>query len=243
MVYARLASGYRPGGPNTNSTPNPVPNYKRDTTQNYEIGVKGSALDHALNFDASLYYIDWKDIQLQVFNGTSIYVNGSRAKSQGVEFSVESRPRRGLTLAAWAAWNDAVLTQDFPNTGTANAVGSSGDRLPNSSRFSGALSLDQEFPLTGAMTGFVGATLSYFGDRRDVFTSIFAASPERQYLPAYARTDLRGGARYETWTLNLFVNNATDRRGVVTGGIGATNPIAFTYIQPRTAGLSFSKAF
>ena len=72
----------------------------------------------------------------------------------------------------------------------------------------------------------------------------FAAAggpPDRQVYPACARTDLRVGARFDSWTLNLFVNNVTDRRGLLQGGLGYTPPFAFQYITPRTAGLSAVK--
>jgi iron complex outermembrane receptor protein len=113
MVYARLASGYRPGGSNLAAG---VPSsYKPDTTENYELGIKADFLHHALSIDASLYYIDWKDIQISLFDQTtttSYLGNGARAKSQGVEFSVESRPLKGLTISSWVSWNDAVITQE-----------------------------------------------------------------------------------------------------------------------------------
>ncbi len=104
MLYARLASGYRPGGPNVNNTVHGLPTYAPDTTENYEIGAKADALDHLLSFDVSVYYIDWKKIQVQVLDpatDTALYINGNRAKSQGVEFSLESRPLQGLKVAAW----------------------------------------------------------------------------------------------------------------------------------------------
>ncbi len=59
MTYARLASGFRPGGPNTGIVAQGVPSqYDPDKTENYEIGVKGNFLDRLLSFDASVYYID-----------------------------------------------------------------------------------------------------------------------------------------------------------------------------------------
>src|SRR5690606_10267242 len=65
MVYGRIASGYRPGGPNVGCGIVGIPcEYGADETRNYEVGVKGSALDGKLTFDLSAYYIDWKDIQL-----------------------------------------------------------------------------------------------------------------------------------------------------------------------------------
>lgn len=245
MMYARLASGYRPGGPNYNVPGIPL-QYKADTTQNYEIGVKGTALDHTLSFDASLYYIDWKDIQLYLTDpaagGSTYYGNGGRAKSQGVELSVESRPLSDLTIAAWITFSDAQLSQAFPAVST--ATGSSGDRLPYSTRFSGNFSLQKDFPLATHVDGFVGGTVSYVGSREGVFGSTYATNPQqRQTFPGYAKSDLRAGAKYDGWTLNLFANNVADRRAVLAGGVGTNIPYAFQYIQPRTVGLSVIKAF
>jgi iron complex outermembrane receptor protein len=246
MVYARLASGYRPGGPNANSVAQGTPpSFQPDKTKNYEIGVKGDLLAHALSFDASLYYIDWNNIQVQLTlppHGAGYTANAGGAKSQGVEFSVESRPLAGLTVAAWIAWDDAVLTKAFPPT--SSAYGVSGDRLPYSSRFSGNLSVEQDFPLWSSVTGFVGGSVSYVGDRKGVFTSPPPTIPPRQDFPAYARTDVRTGLRYDSWMVNLFVNNVANKRGLLTGGLGTDfNPNAFNFIQPRTVGLSVSKTF
>jgi iron complex outermembrane receptor protein len=243
MVYARLASGYRPGGPNAIAAIVNLPrHYDPDKTQNYEIGTKGNFLNHRVSFDASVYYIDWKDIQIFVVDkssGQGYNANGSRAKSQGIELSMESRPLTGLTISALVALNDAKLTQPFPPTSTAS--GQSGDRLPYSSKFSANVAFDEEVPLTGAVTGFLAGSLSYVGNRDGVFGSPLA--PQRQVFPAYAQTDLRAGVRVDSWTVNLFANNIADKRGVLTGGLGTTFPYAFTYIQPRTLGLSASKTF
>ena len=110
MVYARLASGYRPGGGNTAFAPQQT--FAADKTQNYELGVKGNTWSHALSFDMSVYRINWKSIQLPVTDlstGVGYTSNAGSAKSQGVELSTELRPLRGLTLGAWAAWNQESL--------------------------------------------------------------------------------------------------------------------------------------
>jgi iron complex outermembrane receptor protein len=117
--------------------------------------------------------------------------------------------------------------------------GASGARLPFTSRFSGSLSLDQRFPI-GNVTGTVGATVSYVGDRLGIFSASAAAS--RQDLPAYVRADGHLGAEYGTWTGNLFVNNIFDRRGLLDGPM-ETFPRASIFIQPRTVGLNVAKAF
>jgi len=237
MAYARLASGYRPGGPNQAVG---VPQeYSPDTTRDYEVGVKGDFLEHRLTYDVSLYYIDWKDIQLNLFspNYQSYTANASEAKSQGVELSVETSPLRGMTVAAWVTWNDAQLTQGFPSN--TQAYGVSGDRLPYSSRFSGYLSVNQEFLLTPDWRAAVGASFNYVGDR----VGEFSTSPERQDLPNYTRTDLHAGLKHDAWNFNLYANNITNRQGVLSGGIAHYPPFAFQYVQPRTVGFSILRSF
>jgi len=241
MVYTRLASGYRVGGPNFLCAAFNIPcHFKPDTTTNYELGAKGNVFDHSLSFDASLYYIDWKDVQLNtaIPNGPAYLANGGAAKSEGVELSVETRPLTGLTLAAWATWNHAVLTQSLPPA--AGVYGVSGDRLPFSSRFSGHFSVQQDFPFTSTLNGFVGASVSYVGDRLDGFTS----TAQRYDVPGYAQVDMRAGVRRDSWRVNVFVTNIADKRGLLSGSLFPPSYLTgFSYIQPRTVGLSVSTTF
>ena len=239
MVYARLASGFRPGAFN-----NPVPGLPSgsdpDKTNNYELGLKGDFLNHTLTVDTSLYYISWRKLQLMLYNATVAQyynTNGSAAKSEGVELSVKSRPLPGLTISGWVAWDEAVLTQPFPVG--ASAYGATGDRLPYSPRISGSISLDQQFPIAAELTGEAGISESYIGDRIGNFTG----SAVRQVLPPYAQTNLHASIKYRTWTGELYINNATDKRGALIGGIGEFPPNYFSYITPRTVGLTVAKTF
>lgn len=239
MTYARFASGYRTGGANPDAVLLNGPlQYDPDKSYNYELGIKGDWWSRALSFDASVYYIDWKHIQILVTDPTTrfgYYANAGNAKSQGIELSVQARPIRGLTLAATAAVSDAQLTQDFPSI--ANAFGYAGEPLPSSSRFSGSFSADEDIALTASVMGFLGGSLSYVGER----FGAFAASPTtaRARFPAYAQTNLRTGVRHDSWTASLFANNVSDKRGIVS----IAPPYGYYYIQPRTVGVSVSREF
>lgn len=247
MVYARMASGYRPGGGVTDPTPttrcvvlNLPCSYSPDKTKNYEVGAKGNLLNGALSFDASVYHIDWDGIQILLIDPDTTFaynINGGKAKSEGVELTLEARPLDGLTVAAWASYSDAVLTEDFPATSA--AYGESGERLPNSSRVSGSLSVDYSFPLAADLTGFVGGIASYMGDS----LGLFMQTAERQRFDSYTKVDLRAGANIGAWAVNLFVNNVSDERAAIGGGLGTFPPSGFTFIQPRTVGLSVAKDF
>jgi len=239
MLYARFASGFRAGqGSNIQHLTQPdIPAMQDpDKTKNYEIGIKGDLSHHLLSYDASLYYIDWRHIQLTLVDladQTGYGANGGAARSAGVELSIEARPLTGCTLTSWATYDEAVLTEALPATST--AYGPTGSRLPFATRWSGNISLKQDFRLTGSVTGFAGVAVSYVGDRVGQFLG--DASPRQQY-PGYVRTDMHAGLNYGRWTGNLYVNNLSDRRGLNGGGRGTVPPFALDYMQPRTIGLT-----
>jgi outer membrane receptor protein involved in Fe transport len=240
MAYARFSSGYRAGGLNLAVAPGTPPTFKPDTTQNYELGLKGDLFQHALTIDASAYYIRWKDVQQILLNPAfQGYVdNAGAAKSEGVELAVDAHPVKALTLSGWFAYDNAVLTKGFPASST--AFGQKGDRLPYSSRYSGRLSADLNVPLGERLSGSLGASLSYVGKRIGAFAY---GSPVREIYPAYTQIDLRAGLTRDQWELNLFVTNLTDRRGLIGGGIGTLYPNAFQYIRPRAFGASITRSF
>ena len=142
-----------------------------------------------------------------------------------------------MTLGGWLSYGKAVLTQGFPTD--SQTYGVKGDRLPYSSRFSGSVSLDQDVPLSDSLTGFGGATVAYQGKRYGTFI----ATPARPIYPGFTKVDLRIGVRTAHWSANFYVNNVTDKRGILGGGDGEAQPYAFIVTQPRTFGISVARTF
>ncbi len=65
MIYGRVASGYRPGGPNAVPPPSVFvapDTFAPDRLTQYEIGFKGQTADRKLSIDTALFYTNWKDI-------------------------------------------------------------------------------------------------------------------------------------------------------------------------------------
>ena len=95
-IYARVAKGFRPGGPNVlpPAAPADVSTFDSDSLISYEAGIKAQTDDGRFTIDAALFHIDWKDIQLiATVNGFNINTNGSAAKSP-VMHSKTSKPTR-----------------------------------------------------------------------------------------------------------------------------------------------------
>jgi outer membrane receptor protein involved in Fe transport len=250
MAYVRIATGYRPGGPNVGTPPNIATTYDSDSVLNTEVGFKGNVIPGRLTVDAALFQIDWKDIQLQDTDAVSqltFLTNGSKARSRGVEAAIRWVPWHQFSLDANAAYTDAVLTQDLPTlAGATGLSGRSGDRLPFSAKFAGSISAQQNFNLSGRMSAFVGASYTYVGDRRSAFkTDSPAATRPRFTLPSYSLVDLRAGFELdEVWQASLYVRNLADRFGVITAqNRNGTNVPTAVLTQPRTYGLTLSRTF
>src|SRR5262249_28192213 len=113
MVYGRIATGYRPGGPN-DLPPNPPPSvpraYQSDKTTNYELGVRSDLLDKRLSVDVAAFLVDWKKIQLfeEVLVAGQppfgINANGGTARTKGLEWTLGLTPVNGLTFTLTAAY-------------------------------------------------------------------------------------------------------------------------------------------
>lgn len=245
MIYARLASGYRPGGPNGAifSNPSLPKSFDADTTINYEAGVKGSLFDRQFTFDISTYYIDWDKIHLQlVIDGLSIFTNGGKASSQGIEGAFAFRSRSGLTIAANGSYGEAKLEEDPP----AAIPADKGTRLPFSPKFSGSVSIDQEFEVGSEWKANIGGTVAHVGQR---FGPFRPATPvnSRLNFPSYTTFDLRAGVRNVDWSVNVYARNIGDKRGVLSAGAegsqAVTGVFGINYVQPRTFGLSVARNF
>jgi iron complex outermembrane recepter protein len=247
IVYARIASGYRPGGPNALTTAEAaagVPSsFRPDTLINYEVGYKANLFQHSLTLDLSAFYIDWRDVQIQtLFQGFDASGNGGTAKSQGVELSAIYAPVDGLTLTGDLDYNDAELTADAPGI---NAK--SGDELPNVPKLAASLGADYSFPLFTSWQGFVGGDLHYLGDRVSGFVSGVPAGFERPVMPSYTTFNLRTGLKHDAWTVELYAKNIGNSRGITSlrslAFNGFSNPYAAAIIQPRLIGISLSMQY
>jgi len=246
MVYARVATGFEIGGVNSLAAA-PVHTYGPSKTTNYEIGTKGSLVDGKISFDLSAYYIQWKDIQIaQIASGFIGYVaNAGTAKSQGFEASIQAVPVDGLRIGATVSYNDAQLTAPFPPT--AQVPVPSGTRLPYSTPYTGSLTVDWDAMHFEDGTAFVGGALNYLGKRPGEFNGLSGFA--RLNFPAYTTLNIYGGVRCGTWEGRLFVNNLTNKIGIVGGGgdfghaVGNTGGYFAQVIQPRTIGFSLTKSF
>jgi outer membrane receptor for Fe3+-dicitrate len=173
--------------------------------------------------------------------GFTYTFNGGKAKSEGTELSVEFKPIAGLTLGAAAAYIDAVLV----NNAGGGFPGISGNWLPFSSRYSGDISVDERFALTGAIQGFVGGDVAYVGKRYEGFPP--SLGEPQPLVPSYTYGNVHAGCEVSGYIVTAFVKNVTNDRGVLSTQqqFSAVNtlPLHTAFITPRTIGISVLKEF
>ena len=241
MAYARVASGFVPGGPNDAIPGSNLPlTFNSSSTTNYELGVKGSADEGRINYDVDVFDIQWRDIQLEaVFGNFAGITNGGTARSRGLEGSLTFRPVKELTLLLNAAYTDARLTADT----TPSFGGHDGDRLPLSPFFSGTVGADYERPLGTDVSGFGGIDWHYNGSR----LAPFNFGGPRADLPSYSMVDLRAGVKVRAYTFTAYVKNAGNVRAINTVGTETTlqgqAALSANIAIPRTIGLNVSASF
>jgi outer membrane receptor protein involved in Fe transport len=251
MLYARVATGYRPGGPNAlppTGVPITVPkSYEADKTVNYELGSRTTLLDNRLSVDVAAFLVDWKKIQLlEYVDNFGVNTNGGTARSKGVEWTFGLTPVTGLTFTLTGAYVDAYLTSNAPATGA-----ESGDRLPYAPKWSTSLDGAYTWRAFSGFDGFAGATWSYIGSRVNDFASTptaagFVPNPQAE-LPSYDTVNLRAGLDSGRWTFELYGKNVGDKRGITyytstnTGTPDAGGVVS--YVQPRTIGALVTARF
>ncbi len=242
MVYARLATGYRPGGPNIlppNAPPDVQRQYGSDRTTNIELGVRSTVLDGRFSLDLAAYHVDWKNIQLlETVSGFNINANGGTARSQGFEWSFAYLPVQGLTFQWTGAYTDAQLTSAAP---AINA--NSGDRLPYAPEWGNTVDAEYKRPAFGNYSGFVGATWSYVGSRSSDFASSPTTPPGQAILPSYSTYAARVGLENGSYRFALYGKNLSDSRGFTSYASSGAPYSSVTVTQPLTIGLTMSAKF
>lgn len=245
LVYARVATGFRPGGPNipTPTLPTP-PSFRADTTRNYELGVRSDLFDRSLTVDVAVYDIEWKNVQILGVVETSsgpVGINGNsgNARSKGLEWNILWRPLRGLDVGVLGAYTDARLRGDAPGLGAF-----SGDQLPYVPDVSSTLNLDYTWKAFDNASAFAGASWTYTGARYSGFSPSPAIESHAK-LPTYNTLRLQVGVDTGHYSVELYGNNLTNSRGITEyANQGGSNQTGLaTFIQPRTYGVQLGAKF
>ena len=247
LIYVSAAKGFRPGGLNEpvgstcqgSLSPlglNQAPNaYSSDNLWSYEIGSKNEFLDHSLEIDASLFFIDWNNIQQNVYLptcGEQFTANLGKAKSRGGDLEVIYRPVHALTLDVTAAYTDARLTQSScvssltyndsnlscvspsaPGTAVSRPIATNGDALLGAP-WSFTSSAEYHFPEWEGRLPYFRLDFQHSTSQnsrlpiQDSNNAIFDTTLPG--LPTINNLSARAGLRFNGIDLSAYANNITN---------------------------------
>jgi len=262
MVYATAAKGYRIGGGNSSFAGNPVcqldfqalgiadapTTYRSDSVWSYEIGTKNRVLDGRADVSASVFRINWSNIQTLIFLPTcgNIYTdNVGAAVSQGGDLELHASPVEWLTWSLSAGYTDAHYSETR-TLASGITLARSGDNLPIPKvSGSAALYLERSVFNSGSK-GYLNLTYDYAGAYdRDPSNGVFGADPTTRQAVAVRSLSLRGGVRLAGVDLSAFADNVTNSSPEVLRyheTIASTVYRART-IRPRTIGLTVTYGY
>lgn len=112
MTYVSYGRGYKSGGTNIDRldpalTGSPLL-FDPETSDSFEVGMKGDYADGRLRINAAVYMTDFDDFQENTFVGTGFVLqNAGEIQTTGFEVEVFGAPTEWLTIAAGAAYVDA----------------------------------------------------------------------------------------------------------------------------------------
>ena len=241
-IYARVAKGYRPGGPNV-VPPGAPADYPvqtdADTLISYEAGLRAETADRTFAVDLSGYYIDWdKTLIIATFQSAvgpiNADANGKGARSYGFEATATARPISGLSITSSVAYNHSKLRGDTGNGGR------DGDQLPYAPHWNATVAADYTWSLSDRVKPYVGADVSLVSNRPGNFDDAYRTTYGRRLtLDGYATANLRAGVNLGHFNLSAYVRNLTNSRGLTSAGLFGVRPnggLEVTPIQPRTIG-------
>jgi outer membrane receptor protein involved in Fe transport len=257
LGYFTASQGFRRGGTNAfrnfggRRIADSTQQYEPDSTNNYEVGIKGYFFDKQLFVQSNLFRIDWKNVQTYrdqaVENGFPINgtVNGPDARSEGWETAfrwkltdrVQLNYSGSTTKAEWASTRTNCLYTDNTTCRTWTKGGKLG-ATPKWKHVYGVRFSDTTASGTAVWAGLNGR---YVGkvqvDRADSPT---ATVLER---PAYTLLNANAGFALGAWDVNAYISNLNNKKALVSGQEAGIMGPRLIYARPRTIGVNLSYEF
>jgi iron complex outermembrane receptor protein len=271
LGYFTASQGFRRGGSNpfrdlnitTRVISDQVGSYGPDSTDNFELGLKGTLFDRRLLIETNIYQINWRDTQTYYSQSISGFpvngtINGPDAVSRGFEFSARYRfndnwsvtYKSALAKAEWAetknycTYNFASGITPVACGGTSGFAGRTYEKggelggTPNGRHDFGVRYRDTLNDGTGIWASLRG---TYRGevqsDRCDT------AICNLYVYPSYTVFNLSAGLNRDAWDASFWITNLADERAIVSNQVAGILGNRVITREPKTAGINVSYKF
>jgi outer membrane receptor protein involved in Fe transport len=216
ILYARIASAFRPGGFNTGTINPGFISYEPETAAGGEVGWKGRMFGR-VQASAAAYYTETEDLQLvtaiSATDTTTALVNVPGAYVWGLELEASTSFDVGAgRLSVQGSLSHA--DGEFNNGSTLVSQGVlydvSGQRVNRARDLAAVLNLRYDRPITDALRGF--ALLSGTAETGGYENAIGALGVvgQSRSLDDFSKLSARLGVNASNWRASVYVQNITD---------------------------------
>lgn len=230
-----VQEGFRAGGAGVQTSSGERYTYDPESAWNYELSYKGSLLGDRLGLNINIFYMDWRDQQVEVLEDpldftSSIVSNAASSSSKGFEVEAAYEVSRELTTFASIGRVDTRF-DDFVDQ---NLGDLGGFPFPEAPKWNVALGGFYQ-----TVRGyFVGADAKYLSR----YLARFGSDPQ-EYLDGYTVVNAQAGYRAQGWKLTLYAENLFDKEYFVYNDRDTTGDIAATLGPRQVVGMSLTAEF
>jgi iron complex outermembrane receptor protein len=214
--------------------------FQPDTVDNYELGFKGR-FGGRVEFSSAFYWVEWHNPQVNVSTPNGSFpaaVNGTGARSQGIDLEGRFKLTDDVTLSATYGYNQSQLTAPIVVAnidGSPVVYGFKGAALPGTPHHLVSVGVDYSHPMANDLMLQLHADYSY---RSGMSTSL--TPDENENLTGFSMVNASVGVSRGPWRVSLYANNLTNARGV----LSSNNPLRYDVrglnnrlSRPATVGL------
>lgn len=237
MVFAGITMGYKSGGYGTTTGPasaaagEAFDPYDKETTTSFETGLKAKFLDNRMHLNASLFYTQFENYQLQIADltqpATALDLSAPEATSHGVDIELSFAMTERITLGLISGYLETEYAEDVEDNNGVVAI-PEGQDLLRAPRWTTTATFDYSHPLDIGQIRF-NTTFTYRTSQRltnsttESLTSATIAATGGDPGFSFSNSDLESGsygllnARLsfttvdERWEIAAWGTNLTDK--------------------------------
>lgn len=204
LIYQQ---GYRPGGSSVRPDTSEVVEFDAETTDNIELGYRGTLMDGRMIVSANLFYQEWQGQQLEraIVPGnplTNVIENAGESESYGGELEISYVPNNSIRLFSSLGLLHTEFTDFVLDEGTPGEIDFTGFDFPNAPQTTLSVGIDWQNPqgwFAGGVVQYVGSQLSRL------------EGTDTQRLDSYITVDAQAGYMWDNGArLTLYANNLFD---------------------------------
>lgn len=223
-VGGQVSRGFRGGGVSYSYTNfQGFTEYDPEYVWNYELALRSRMLDRQVTANLNLFFMDWTDKQVSVFQGVGLpnaTENAGEATSYGAELDLSYRPQ--VVPGLWLASTAGIIRTEYDDYVISPTVDNTGNEFPSTPEYT----LSASAGYRHASGAFASAEVVRIG-------SAYEGADNTRQTMGYNTINARVGYAWEMLELAVFGTNLSDEFALVRNGAFYQVPNA-----PRVLGVS-----